>query len=57
MEHQKTVKLLNEACDSKSVTRKWGIVNDQSNARYHPGVEIIYNIEVLKSDLYDYNNI
>ena len=57
MEHQKTVKLLNEASNSKSVTRKWGIVNDQSNAHCHPGIEITYNIEVLKSNLYDYNNI
>ena len=32
MEHQKILNLLNEANDSKFVTRKWNIVNDQSNA-------------------------
>ena len=34
MEHQTILKLLNEASDSKFVTRKWNIVNDQSNAKY-----------------------
>ena len=29
MEHQKMVSLLNEAGDSKFVTRKWNIVNDE----------------------------
>ena len=29
MEHQKILDLLNEASDSKFVTRKWNIVNDQ----------------------------
>ena len=28
MEHQKMINLLNEASDSKFVTRKWNIVND-----------------------------
>ena len=32
MEHQKTLNLLNEAKDSKFATRKWNIVNGQSNA-------------------------
>ena len=31
MEHQNILNLLNEASDSKFVTRKWNIVNDQSN--------------------------
>ena len=31
MEHQKIIVLLNEPNDSKFVTRKWNIVNDQSN--------------------------
>ena len=34
MEHQKILNLLNEANDSKFVTRKWNIVIDQSNANY-----------------------
>ena len=29
MEHQKILDLLNEASDSKLVTRKWNIFNDQ----------------------------
>ena len=35
MEHQKILNLLNEACDSELVTKKWDIVNDQSNASYN----------------------
>ena len=34
MEHQKILNVLNEANDSKFVTRKWNIVNDESNANY-----------------------
>ena len=56
MEQQKTLNLLNEANDSKFVTRKWNIVNDQSYANYEVGNEIIYNTEVLKSNLGDYND-
>ena len=41
MEHQKILHLLNERNNSKFVTRKWNIVNDQSNANYHVGNEII----------------
>ena len=29
MEHQEMLNLLNEASDSKVVTRKWNFVNDQ----------------------------
>ena len=51
MEHQKILHLLNEANDSKFVTRKWNIVNDQSNTNYkkwnYLGNEIIYNIVVI----------
>ena len=36
--------------------RKWNIANDQSNANYDVGNQIIYNTDVLKSDLCDYNN-
>ena len=56
MEHQKIFNFLNEASDSKFVTRKWNIVIDQSNASYGVRNEIIYNTEVLKSNLCDYKN-
>ena len=55
MEHQKILNLLNEANDSKFLRSKWNIVNDQSNANYDVGNEIIYNT-VLNSDLCDYND-
>ena len=45
MEHQKILKLLNEANDSKS------------NTNYCIGNEIIYNTKVLKSNLRDYNDV
>ena len=38
------------------MTRKWNIVNDLLNANYEVGNEIIYNTEVLKSKLCDYND-
>ena len=41
MEHQKILNLLNEASDSKVLTRKWNIVNDQSKANYDIGNEIL----------------
>ena len=56
MEHQKIFILSNEANDSKFVTRKWNIINDNPKANYNVGNEIIYNIEVLKSNLCDYND-
>ena len=39
------------------MTRKWNIVNDQSNKNYDVGNKIIYNAEVLKSILCDYNDV
>ena len=54
MERQKILNLLNEANDPKFVTRKWNIVNDNSSSGV--GNEIIYNTEVLKSNLCDYND-
>ena len=39
------------------MTRKWNIVNNQSNGNYDVGNEIIYNTEVLKSNLCDYNDV
>ena len=56
MEHQEILILLIEQNNSKFVTRKWNIVNDQSNAIYDLRNEIIYNTEVLKSNLCDYND-
>ena len=56
MEHQKILHLLNEESNSKYVTRKWNIVNDQSNVSYDSGKETIYNTEVLKSNLCDFND-
>ena len=47
---------MNKQNDSKFVTRKWNIVNNQLNANYGVGNEIIYDKEVLKSNLCDYNN-
>ena len=56
MEHQKILDLLYEPNDYKFVTRKWKIVNDQSNANYDVGNEIIYHTKVFKSNLCDYNH-
>ena len=56
MEHQKILKLLNKPSKFKFLTRKWNIVNVQSNANYDVGNEIVYNTEVLKSNLCDYND-
>ena len=48
MEYQKTLNLLNEANNSKFVSRKQNTVNDQSNANYDVENKIIDNSEVLK---------
>ena len=50
------VNLLNEANDSKFVTRKWNIANDNSKTNYDAANEITFNTEVLKSNLCDYND-
>ena len=55
MEHQKILNLLSEANDSKFVTRKWNIENDNSKANYNAANETI-NTEILRSNLCDYNN-
>ena len=46
---------MNDASDPKFVARQWNIVNDQSNANYDVGNKIIYNTEVFKSNICDYN--
>ena len=57
MKHQKILNLLNEESDSKLVTRKWNIVNDQSNMNYDVGNEIVYNTHILKSNLPNFNDV
>ena len=47
---------MNEPNDYKFLTRKWNIVSDQSNINYDVRVEIIYKVEVLKSNICDYND-
>ena len=56
MEHQKILNLLTEANNSKFVTVKWNTVNGNSKANDNAANEIIYNTEVLKSNLCDYND-
>ena len=56
MEHQKILNLLNESNDSKFVKRKWSIVSDNSDTNYGVESENIYNTEILKSNLCDYND-
>ena len=48
--------MLNEASDSIFLARKWNIANDQPKENYDTGSETVYNTEVLKSNLCDYNN-
>ena len=52
MEHQQIINLLNGASDSKFVTRKWNIANDQPNTNYDVGNQDIYNVDVFKSICY-----
>ena len=56
MEHEKKRNILNEANDSKLVTRKWNIINDNSKANYDAANEITHNAEILNSSLHDYND-
>ena len=56
MEQKQILNLLNEAIDSKIVTTKRNIVNDNSKSNYDARNEITYNTEILKSNLCDYNN-
>ena len=45
---------MNEANDSKFVTRKWNIDKDNSKSNYDATNEITYNTEILKSNICDY---
>ena len=56
MEQQKILNLLNDANDSKFVTVKWNIVNDNWNSNYAAANEITFNTEILKPNLCDYHN-
>ena len=56
MEHQKILNLLIKASNPNFFTRKWNIVNDQSNANFDVGSKIIYNTEVLHSIIFHYND-
>ena len=47
---------MNEVNNSKSVTRKLNISNDNSKTNYGVGIEFTYNTEVLISNLCDYND-
>ena len=56
MEHQKTLYLWNKAGESSFVRRKSYIVYIHSNTYFAVGNQIIYNAEILKYSLWDYNN-
>ena len=45
MEFQKILNLLNKEIDSRFAKRNWNVFNDQSNANYIVGNEIIYCTE------------
>ena len=47
---------MNETSDSKIDTRKWDIINDQSNKKYQVENKNIYKPEALKSGLCDFND-
>ena len=49
MGQQKILNLLNEANDSKFVTRKWNIVIGNSNSNYDATIGITYNMVILLS--------
>ena len=62
METQKILNLLNdsEELNSKFVTRKWYIINDQNNGQYGRGNEndstIKFETKVIKPNLCDYSD-
>ena len=56
MEQQKILILLNDTKDSKFVTRKWNIVNNNSTSSCAEANEITYNTEISKSNLCGYNH-
>ena len=56
MEHQKIWNLLNEEYNTKLITRKWNVVNDNSKTNYDATNENTYDTDILKSNLCDYND-
>ena len=62
METQKIVNLLNgsEKLNSKFVTRKWYVINDQNNGQYGKGDKndstIKFETKVIKPKLFDYSD-
>ena len=58
MENQKTINLL--AHEDKPhkfyQTKKWYIINDQSNGQYDEGETTKINTEVIKENIYDYGD-
>ena len=47
---------MNKVIDSKFVTRKQNIFNDQSNTYYDEENDITYHTRVLRSNLCDFND-
>ena len=56
MEHQKILSLSSEANDFKFAKRKWNIVKDNSKSNYDATNETTNNTEILKYNLFDYND-
>ena len=59
MEHRKILNLLNEASDFKFMKKNigtWNFVNDHWNANYDVENQIIYDTEVLNSNLCDFKD-
>ena len=52
----KNIKFIEWSKWFKFLTRKWNIVSDHLNANYDVGNEVNYNAEVLKSNLFYYND-
>ena len=63
MKTQKIANLLNNSDNesSKFATRKWYIINDQTNGKYRRGNEndstIKFETKVIKSNLCDYSDV
>ena len=48
---------MKEADDSKFMSRRWNILNDNSKSNYDAANEITYNTEVLNSSLCGCNDV
>ena len=56
MKRKTMLNLLNEASDSKFISRNWNIVDNQAKENYSVRNEIIHNTEELKANLRDYSD-